>query len=124
MYQNRYAACYNIEGLSFESCIRSTVCNPLYEHVCDKQPNAFQSFGLLVKSHFEIYYINLDYIAPTVIPEKPSWLNRKPIVNFELTKYKKSENKPFTNSTTSWLKLDPWQLNTLQLLLAVLRMVI
>jgi len=49
----------------------------------------------------------LDDIGPIVIPEKPLWLNRKRIFNFELTNYKTSENKPFTSSATFWLKLDP-----------------
>jgi hypothetical protein len=35
-------------------------------------------------------YINLDGIAPMVIPENPPWINPKPTFNFELTKYKKS----------------------------------
>ena len=39
------------------------VFNPLYDNVYDKQPNTFQSFGLRVKSHFEIYYIYLDDIG-------------------------------------------------------------
>ena len=78
--------------------------HPLYENVYDKQPNTIQSFGLRVKSHFVIYYINLDDIAPIVIPEKPPWLNRKLFFSFELTNYKISENQPFTNSATSWLK--------------------
>jgi hypothetical protein len=38
--------------------------------------------------------INLDDIAPIVIPENPPWLNPKPTFNFELTKYKKSETNP------------------------------
>jgi hypothetical protein len=39
------------------------VCNPLYENIYDIQPNTIQSFGLLNS------YINLDYIAPIVIPQ-------------------------------------------------------
>jgi hypothetical protein len=38
--------------------------------------------------------INLDDIAPIVIPENPLWLNPKPAFNFELTQYKKSETNP------------------------------
>jgi hypothetical protein len=46
----------------------------LYENVYDKQPNTIQPFGLRVKSHFENSDINLDDIAPIVIPENPPWL--------------------------------------------------
>jgi hypothetical protein len=70
------------------------VFNPLYENVYDKQPNTIQPFGLRVRSHFENSDINLDDIAPIVIPEKPPLLNPKPTFNFELTKYKKSETNP------------------------------
>jgi hypothetical protein len=45
------------------------VCNPLYENVYDKQPNTIQPFGLRVNTHFENSDINLDDIAPIVIPE-------------------------------------------------------
>ena len=38
----------------------------LYENVYDKQPNTIQ--------HFENSDINLDDIAPIVIPENPPWL--------------------------------------------------
>jgi len=44
-----------------------------------------------VKLHIENSYINLDDIAPIVIPENPPWLNPKPTFNFELTQYKKFE---------------------------------
>ena len=47
------------------------VFNPLYENVYDKQPNTIQPFGLRVRSHFENSDINLDDIAPIVIPENP-----------------------------------------------------
>ena len=67
------------------------VFNPLYENVYDKQPNTIQPFGLRVKSHFENSDINMDDVAPTVIPENPPWLNPKPIFNFKLTQYKLSE---------------------------------
>jgi hypothetical protein len=70
------------------------VFNPLCENVYDKQPNTIQPFGLRVKSHFENSDINLDDIAPIVIPENPPWLNPKPTFNFELPKYKKSETNP------------------------------
>jgi hypothetical protein len=46
-----------------------TVFNPLYENVYDKQPNTIQPFGLPVNTHFENSDINLDNIAPIVIPE-------------------------------------------------------
>ena len=42
----------------------------------------------------KITLINLDDIAPIVIPENPPWLNPKPTFNFELTQYKKSETNP------------------------------
>jgi hypothetical protein len=45
----------------------------LYENVYDKQPNTIQPFGLRVNTHFENSDINLDDIAPIVIPENPSW---------------------------------------------------
>jgi hypothetical protein len=70
------------------------VFNTLYENVYDKQPNTIQPFGLHIKSHFENSDINLDDVAPIVIPENPPWLNPKPIFNFELTQYKKSETNP------------------------------
>jgi hypothetical protein len=54
------------------------VFNPLYEKVYDKQPNTIQPFGLRVKLHFENSDINVDNIAPIVIPENPPWLNPKP----------------------------------------------
>jgi hypothetical protein len=38
--------------------------------------------------------INLDDIAPIVIPENPPWLNPKPTFIFELTQHKKSETNP------------------------------
>jgi hypothetical protein len=46
-----------------------------------------------VKSHFENSVINLDDIAPIVIPENLPWLNPNLIFNFELTQYKISETK-------------------------------
>jgi hypothetical protein len=64
------------------------IFDPLYETVCDKQPNTIQSFGLRVKSLFENSDINLDDIAPIVIPENSPWLNLKPTFNFELTQCK------------------------------------
>ena len=64
------------------------VFNPLYENVYDKQPNTIQPFGLRVNTHFENSDINLDDIAPIVIPENPPWLNPKPTFNFELTQHK------------------------------------
>ena len=92
-YQTWHAVCNQTEGLSFKSCI--WLCfNPLYENVNDKQYNTIQPFGLRVKSHFENSDINLDDIAPTVIPENPPWLNPKPTFNFELTQHKKSETNP------------------------------
>jgi hypothetical protein len=33
-------------------------------------------------------------MAPMVIPEKPPWLNPKPIFNSKLTKYKQIETNP------------------------------
>ena len=62
------------------------VFNPLYENVYDEQPNTIQPFG-----HSDI---NLDDIAPIVIPENPPWLNPKPTFIFELTQHKKSETNP------------------------------
>ena len=47
------------------------VFNPLYEYAYDKQPNAIQPFGLRVNTHFENSDINLNDIAPIVIPENP-----------------------------------------------------
>jgi hypothetical protein len=44
---------------------------PLCENVYDKQPNTIQPFGLWVNTHFENSDINLDDIAPIVIPENP-----------------------------------------------------
>jgi hypothetical protein len=52
-------------------------------NVYDKQPNTIQPFGLRVNTHFEHSDINLDDIAPIVIPENPPWLNPKPTFNFE-----------------------------------------
>jgi hypothetical protein len=40
-------------------------------HKQDKQPNTIQPFGLRVNTHFEYSDINLDDIAPIVIPENP-----------------------------------------------------
>ena len=51
------------------------VFNPLHGNVYDKQPNTIQPFGLRVDIHFENSDINLDDIAPIVIPENPPWLN-------------------------------------------------
>jgi hypothetical protein len=68
--------------------------NYIYENVYDKQPNTIQPFRPRVKSHFENSDINLDNIAPIVIPENPPWLNTRPTFNFELTQYKKSETNP------------------------------
>ena len=48
-------------------------------------------FNLL---NFENSDINLDNIAPIVIPENPPWLNTRPTFNFELTQYKISETNP------------------------------
>ena len=62
------------------------VFNPLYEHVYDKQPNIIEPFGLRIKSHFENSDINLDDIAPIVIPENPPWLNLPLILNLQNTK--------------------------------------
>ena len=70
------------------------VFNPLYENVYDKQPNTIQPFGLQLKSPCENSDINLDDIAHIVIPKIPSWLNPKPIFNFEDKQYKKSETHP------------------------------
>jgi ribonuclease HI len=70
------------------------VFNPLYENVYDKPPNTIQLFGLRVNTHFENSDINLDDIAPIVIPENQPWLNPKPTFNFELTQQKKSETNP------------------------------
>ena len=36
----------------------------------------------------------MDDVAHIVIPENPPWLNLKPIFNFELTQYNKSETNP------------------------------
>jgi hypothetical protein len=47
-----------------------------------------------VKSHIANSDINLDDIAPIVIPENPPWLNSKPTFNLEFTQYKKSETNP------------------------------
>jgi hypothetical protein len=89
-YQIWNAVCNEIESLSSNPAY-DFVFNPLFENVYDKQPNTIQPFGLRIKSHFENSDINLDDIAPIVIPENPPWLNPKPIFNFELTQYKKSE---------------------------------
>ena len=64
------------------------VFNPLYENVYDKQPTTIQLFGLRVKSHFEHSDINLDDIAPIVIPENPRLLilNLSLILNIHNTK--------------------------------------
>ena len=51
------------------------VFNPLYENVYDKQP-----FNSTFWTNSDI---NLDDIAPIVIPENPPWLNPKLIFNFE-----------------------------------------
>jgi hypothetical protein len=51
--------------------------NPLYENVYDKQPNTNQPFGLRVNTHFENSDINLDDIAPIVIPENPPMVKSK-----------------------------------------------
>jgi hypothetical protein len=67
---------------------------PLREDVYYKQPNTIQLFGLRVKSHIENSNINLDDIAPIVIPENPPWLNPKPIFNCELTQYKQIHTNP------------------------------
>ena len=64
------------------------IFNPLYENIYDKNPNTIQPFGLRVKSHFENSHINLDDIAPIVIPENHPWLNPKTTFNFELAQYK------------------------------------
>ena len=64
------------------------VFNPLFENIYDKQPNTFSTFWTDTSD------INLDDIAPIVIPENPPWLNPKPTFNFELTQYKKSETNP------------------------------
>ena len=77
-----------------------SVFYPLYENVYDKQPNTIQHFGLRVNTHFENSDINLDDIAPIVIPENPPWLNPKRTFSFELTQHIKIRNKPLTNSTT------------------------
>ena len=53
---------------------------------------SIQPFGLRVKSHFENSDINLDDIAPIVIPENPPWLNLPLILNLQNTK--KSESNP------------------------------
>jgi hypothetical protein len=62
------------------------VFNPLYENIYDIQPNTIQTFGIRVK--FPLFFLNLDDIAPILIPENPPWLNPKPIFYFELTQYK------------------------------------
>ena len=67
------------------------VFNPLYGNVYDKQSNTIQPFGLRVNTHLENSDINLDDIAPIVIPENPPWLNPKRTFSFELTQHKKSE---------------------------------
>ena len=76
--------------------IYECVFNTFYENVVDKRLNTIQPFGLRVKSltHFENSDINLDDIEHIVIPENPTWLNPKPILNFELKQYKKSETNP------------------------------
>jgi hypothetical protein len=65
------------------------VLNPLYANVYDKQPNTIQPFGLRVNTHFENSDINLDDIAPIVIPENPPWLNPKPTLNLHNTQNQK-----------------------------------
>ena len=47
-----------------------------------------------MKSHIANSDINLDDIAPIVIPENPPWLNSKSSFNLEFTQYKKSETNP------------------------------
>jgi hypothetical protein len=39
--------------------------------------------------NFENSDINLDDIAPMVIPENPPWLNPKPTFNFEISEFSK-----------------------------------
>ena len=63
-------------------------------NVYDRPPNRIQPFGHRVKSHIANSDINLDDIAPIVIPENPPWLNSKPTFNLEFTQYKKSETNP------------------------------
>ena len=65
-------------------------------------PIQFNLLDSRVNTHFENSDINLDDIAPIVIPENPPWLNPKPTFNFELTQHKKSETK---NQT--WMGLRP-----------------
>ena len=61
-----------------------TIYNPIQFNLLDSR----------VKLHFENSDVNLDDIATIVIPEIPPWLNPKPIFNFELAQYKKSETNP------------------------------
>jgi ribonuclease HI len=70
------------------------VFNPQYENDYDKQPNTIQPFRLRVNTHFENSDINLDDIAPIVIPENHPWLNPKRTFSFEITQHKKSETNP------------------------------
>ena len=60
------------------------VFNPLYENVYDKQTTTIQ----LLKSRFEHSDINLDDIAPIVIPENPRLLilNLSLILNIHNTR--------------------------------------
>ena len=60
-------------GMQYTTKLKACVFNPLYENVYDKQPNTIQPFGLRVNTHFENSDINLDDIAPIVIPENPPW---------------------------------------------------
>jgi hypothetical protein len=56
--------------------------------------SALQPFGLRVNTHFENSDINLDDIAPIVIPENPPWLNPKPRLvcfNIQTLNWRRSE---------------------------------
>jgi hypothetical protein len=59
-------------------------------------------FRLRVNTHFEKSDINLDDIAPIVIPENPSWLNPKPTFNFELTQHKNQKQTCIRNRTIGY----------------------
>jgi hypothetical protein len=67
--------------------------------------------GLRVKLNFENSDINLDDIAPIIIPENPPQLNPKPIFNFENTKIRKQtlyscENGMLINSNKNFYKFQ------------------
>jgi len=47
-----------------------------------------------VESYLEGSDIDLDEVAPIVVPEGPPWVNPGPIFGFELAQYNESETDP------------------------------